>query len=173
MASQSGVCILWPWSVAAETVVNCATSAAGNAGPVYFQFGSVTPRPAMPDMFIELAPPLAFDDLPEEVIDIPFMEEDEPVMFIPDMDGDDEAGAAAELLLGITATADGIRITANTAPSAPSGFAARNRDAGVGSSARSGTKGRTESPMRAMIGPLFGSVPPKVSSFPKPSPVTQ
>jgi hypothetical protein len=125
----------------------------------------------MPDMFIELASPCAFDDVPE-VIGIPFMEED-PLIFMPDMEDEDDAGAAAELLLGTNATADGIRITANAAPSAPSGFAARNLDAGVGSSAVSGTNGRTDSPIRAMIGPLFGSVPPKVSSSPKPSPVIQ
>ena len=36
-----------------------------------------------------------------------------------------------------------------------------------------GTNGRTDSPISAMSGPLFGSVPPKVSSSPRPSPVTQ
>ena len=128
----------------------------------------------MPDMFIELASPPVFDDLPDGVIDIPFMEDD-PLIFMPAMEDDDDAAeaAAAEVPLGTNATADGIRITASTAPRAPRGFAARNLDAGVGSSAGSGTNGRTESPIRAMIGPLFGSVPPNVSSSPKPSPVIQ
>jgi hypothetical protein len=40
----------------------------------------------MPDMFIERASPPVFDDLPEDVIGIPFMEPDEPDMFIPDID---------------------------------------------------------------------------------------
>ena len=99
-------------------------------------------------------------------------------MFIPDIDDedddeDDDAGAAAELVLGTTATADGIRMTASTVPRAASGLAARSLDAGVGSSATAGTSGRTDNPMRATIGPLLGSVPPKVSSSPSPSPVIQ
>src|ERR1700722_4512671 len=124
------------------------------------------PSPAIPDMFIELASPPVFDDLPDDVIDMPFMEEGDPLIFMPAMEGEDEddAGAAAEVALGTNATADGIRITASKAPRAPRGFAARNLDAGVGSSAGSGTNGRTESPIRAMTGPLFGSVPPKVNS---------
>ncbi len=40
----------------------------------------------MPDMFIELASPPDFDDLPEDVIDIPFMEEDDPDIFMPDIE---------------------------------------------------------------------------------------
>src|SRR5580658_1050875 len=84
-ASQSGVCILWPSSVVAETMVRFATSAAGNAGPVYFQFGSVTSRPAMADMFIAPAWLPEVEDLPED-IDIPFIEEDDPDIDIPDMD---------------------------------------------------------------------------------------
>ena len=50
---------------------------------------------------------------------------------------------------------------------------ARNLAAGVGSSAGSGTRGNTDSPISAMSGPLLGSVPPKVNSSPTASPVTQ
>ena len=101
---------------------------------------------------------------------IPFMEE--PDMDMPDIDDDDEedvAGAAEPAEAGMTATADGIRMTANTAPRAPRGFVEMNLAATVGSSARSGTSGKTDSPINAMIGPLFGSVPPNVSTSPNPS----
>ena len=50
---QFGVCILWPASVRADTTLRLLTSAAGRGGPVYFQLGSVTPRPAMAAMFME------------------------------------------------------------------------------------------------------------------------
>ena len=112
------------------------------------------------------------DDLPDGDIDIPFMEEDDPDIDIPDID-DDEELAAEDAAAGMTATTDGIRITANSAPRAPRGLTARNLAAGVGWSAGSGTRGNTDNPINAMSGPLLGSVPPKVSNSPTPSPVTQ
>ena len=66
-----------------------------------------------------------------------------------------------------------MRITASAVPRAAIGLAARKRAATVGSSAGSGTSGRTESPISAMSGPLLGSVPPKVRTSPRPWPVTQ
>ena len=55
-----------PVSVTSPTEVSRAVSLVDNGGPLYFQLGLVTPRPAIPAMFIELAvPPLANDpDLP-------------------------------------------------------------------------------------------------------------
>jgi hypothetical protein len=70
-------------------------------------------------MFMTPARPAAVEDLPEGVIDIPFMGDD-PFIDIPDI-GDDDADAAADPVLGITATADGSRTTASTALRAPSG----------------------------------------------------
>src|SRR5450759_2741803 len=63
---QFGVCMACPVSVTSPTEVSRAVSPADNGGPLYFQLGLVTPRPAIPAMFIELAvPPLANDpDLP-------------------------------------------------------------------------------------------------------------
>src|ERR1700722_1634083 len=71
--------------------VSPATSAAGSAGPVYFQLGSVTPSPAMPDISTELV-----DDPCLGVIDIPFMAE--PI-FVPGAD-------VAEALVEAAASAD-------------------------------------------------------------------
>ena len=50
-------------------------------------------------------------------------------------------------------------MTAMTVPTAAIGRAAMSRVAGVGSAARAGTSGRTESPISATMGPLLGSVP--------------
>ncbi len=90
----------------------------------------------------------AAEDLPEGDMSIPFMEE--PDMDMPDMDDDEEedvaAGAAEPAEAGMTATADGIRMTAKTAPRAPRGFAEMNLAAIVGSAARSGTSGRDRQP---------------------------
>src|ERR1039458_1979761 len=65
-ALQFGVCMACPVSVTSPTEVRRAVSLVDNGGPLYFQLGLVTPRPAIPAMFIELAvPPLADDpDLP-------------------------------------------------------------------------------------------------------------
>ena len=129
----------------------------------------------MAAMFMEPEWLPAAEDLPEGDMSIPFMEE--PDMDMPDIDDDEEddvaAGAAEPAEAGMTAAADRIRMTAKTAPRAPRGLAEMNLAAIVGSAARSGTRGRTDNPINAMIGPLFGSVPPNVSTSPSPCPVTQ
>jgi hypothetical protein len=83
----------------------------------------------MPDMFMAPAGCPLVEVLPDDVIGIPFMGEDPVIPDIPDIPdiGDDEAGAAAAVVLGITATANGIRRTASTVPRAPSGLAALTR----------------------------------------------
>src|ERR1700693_1758219 len=80
-------------------VVSSATSAAGSAGPVYFQLGTVTPSPAMPDISTELV-----DEPCLGVIDIPFMEE--PV-FVPG------AGVAEGLVEAADSAHAGMRARAN------------------------------------------------------------
>src|SRR5665213_3500351 len=70
VALQSAVCMACPASVAVPTEVSMAVVRVDNGGPVYFQLGSVTPSPAIPDMFIELAV------LPLAAGAIPFLPED-------------------------------------------------------------------------------------------------
>jgi hypothetical protein len=68
-------------------------------------------------MFIDSAWLPDVDALPDGDIDIPFMEEDDPDMDMPGIDEDDLASDAAEPAeAGITATTDGTRTTAKTAP---------------------------------------------------------
>src|ERR1700677_4336697 len=160
-------------------MVSSWTSLAGNAGPVYFQPESVTPSPAMADMFIfepwvfDVVAPAAEAEPDIDMPDMPDIDPPDPDVLDATVDEEDADGASANVAAGVAATANGARARPSTAKTAPTGWSAMSRAAGAGCSARAGTKGRIESPMRAMMGPLLGSVPPKVSSSPSPCPVTQ
>src|ERR1700722_16161874 len=164
-------------------MVSSWTSPAGNAGPVYFQPESVTPRPAMADMFIfepwvfDVVAPAAGDEPDIDIPDIPDIPDIDPpdpdVLDAAAVNEEDADDASADVAAGVAATANGARTRPSTAKTAPTGCSAISRAAGAGCSVRAGTNGRIETPMRAMMGPLLGSVPPKVSSSPSPCPVTQ
>src|SRR5450755_4774755 len=106
-------------------VVSSATSLAARGGPLYFQFGSVTPSPAMPDISTELV-----DESCLGVIDIPFIEEIGPI-FIPGVDAEEglvEAAASADA--GMKARANGRRAAAIADATTPNGCRAKRLAAG-------------------------------------------
>src|SRR5580698_8073332 len=105
---------------------------------------------------------------PDPDIDMPAIDDPDPEEEVP---GD--ATAALLDATGTMLTASGTSTTAMAAPTALTGCSAAKRAAGVGTLARPGTMGQTDRPIRAIKGPLLGSVPPKVKSSPNPWPVTQ
>src|SRR5580692_6254436 len=139
-------------------MVSSWTSAAGSAGPVYFQPESVTPSPAMADMFIfaawvfDVAAPAAGAepdiDMPD-MPDMPGIDPPDPEVLGAAVNEEAADDASADVVAGVAATANGARARASTAKTAPTGWSAMSRAAGAGCSARAGTSGRIETPMRA------------------------
>ena len=73
-------------------VVRLATSAAGNAAPCTSSSESVTSEPGHGGhVHCARMAPRRLDDLPDDDIDIPFMEEHDPDIDIPGIDDDEEA----------------------------------------------------------------------------------
>src|SRR5271155_2710873 len=114
-------------------MVSSWTSLAGNAGPVYFQPESVTPSPAMADMFIfdpwvfdvvapaaDAEPDIDMPDMP----DMPDIDPPDPAVLAAAVNEEDAADASADVAAGVAATANGARARPSTAKTAPTGWSA-------------------------------------------------
>src|SRR5664280_1794241 len=166
---QLGVCMAWPLSVASEIEVSNVDSDVGSAGPAYFQGGSVTPRPAMPDMSIEFAGLAAFGVATNPLLDV------EPGLAItmPAIPVEERVSIAAAEASGTSATEAGTTASATTPIVAQPWWLAKREARGTGAPAGSRAVGRNAIPSNTKSGPAFGSVAIPVSIPPKAWPVNQ